>query len=262
MIKFLSSLKLTAILIVSIVVMFLAGSFLTNNDSIYEGFKQMNNLIILDWFLNFDNHNTVIVIWFVVFCCLAALFGLNLILCTWDNLLKATVKRKGLKSVLLLTIHLVFTVILILHAVSLLIGFKYGNIKLSEGEEVKFENNYVLKLENINYIDNPKTLMEKKKSSRMAMTLDKFHYKENYASLTVCNGGQEILSGNAYIFSPLFADGMQFTLEKFTMDKKTGKLGAVITVTKNPLVVFFFIFYGLGILTMLAYLVVKLWVAK
>ena len=91
----------------------------------------------------------------------------------------------------------------------------------------------------------------------MEMTLDKFHYKENYATLIVTNDGNEVLSGNAYIFSPLYGDGMQFTLDKFFVDKKTGKLGAAITITKNPLVVLFFIFYGLGILTMLAYLVVK-----
>lgn len=229
---------------------------MTNADSIYDAFKQMNDLIILDWFQKTETHNTAILIWFIVFCCVAVLFGINLVLCTWYNLLRPAVKRRGSRSVMLFSVHLIFVIILVLHALSLVTGFKYGNIMLTEGEEYKFENNYTLKLEKINFTDDYKILKSNKKSSRLEMTIDKFHYKENYAAIVVERDGQNIINGNACVFSPLFGDGLQITVDKFVMDKKSDRLGVKICITKNPFEFLFFIFYGLGILSMLIYLII------
>lgn len=249
--------KLTAILLISLVLLFFTGIILTYSDSIYDAFKQMNDLIILDWFQKTTEHNTAILIWFIVLCCVAVLFGINLVLCSWDNLLKVALKRRGVKSILLFSIHLIFIVILVLHAISLVFGYKYGNIILKEGEEFKFENNYSLKLEKINFVDDYKILKSNKKSSRLEMTSDNFHYKQNYANLVLYKNDKTVIDGNAFVFSPLYGEGIQITVDKFVFDKKSDKLGAKICITKNPFEFLFFIFYGLGILSMLIYLIVS-----
>jgi hypothetical protein len=256
-IKFLSSMKLTAVLVILLIVILMTGSFLTRWDDIYNGFKEMNDLITLDWFLNIDTHNTLIVVWFIVLCCVAVMFGINLVLCTWDNLLKVAIKRKTTKSIVLFTVHVIFIAILLMHAFALLIGFKHGNVVLSEGSEYVFQNNYTLRLDKIHYIDNPALLKQKKKSHRLEMTLDKFHYKDNYASLSLEKDGKELISGNASIFSPVFGKGLQLTVDKFIIDKKTGNLCAKITITKNPLTWPFFLFYALGILSISIFLVLR-----
>ncbi|HNQ67517.1 MAG TPA: hypothetical protein PKN32_04005 [Bacteroidales bacterium] len=256
-IKFLSSLKLTAILVILLVAIMLTGGFLTRWDSIYYGFKEMNNLITLDWFLNHQSHNTAILIWFVVLCATAVLFGINMVLCSFDNLLRVSIKRKNLKNITLFVVHIVFVIILSMHALVLVIGYKQGGIVLTENETYKLKDGYELKLEEIKFIDNKALLKGDKKSHRLEMTLDSFHYKENYAKLTLYKDNKEIVRGEAYIFQPIFGEGFQITLDKFIMDKKTKQPAVIITVGKNPLTWIFFVFYGLGIITMLAYLVVR-----
>ncbi len=255
MIKFLSSLKLSAILIICLVLMFLAGVFMSLSDPIYDALKQMNDIIILDWVLLIKTNNTAIVIWFVVFCVIAGLLGINLVLCTWNNLLKNAIKSRSVKVLSLFLIHLVFIVILVLHAFSMVIGFKYGNIRLSEDDRYKFENEYELVVSDIDFIDDYSILKKSKSSSRMVMTRDKFHYKENSAELTIYNKGKEISKDNVKIFEPIVVDGIQFTMENFFLDEKSGNIGIKLTIAKNPLTIWFFIFYGLGILSMLWFLI-------
>jgi len=256
-IKFLSSLKLTAILVIMLVIILLTGGFLTRWDSIYCGFKEMNNLITLDWFLNNESHNTAILIWFIILCVTAVLFGINMILCSFDNLLKVFTKKRNFRNISLFVIHIVFIIILSMHALVLVIGYKQGGIVLTENETYKLKDGYELKLEEIKFIDNKALLKGDKKSHRLEMTLDSFHYKENYAGLVLFKDNIEIVRGEAYIFQPIFGEGFQITLDKFIMDKNTKQPAVIITVAKNPLTWIFFVFYGLGILTMLAYLVVR-----
>lgn len=255
MIKFLSSLKLSAILIICLVLMFLAGVFMSLSDPIYDALKQMNDTIILDWVLLFKNHNTAIVIWFIVFCIIAVLLGVNLVLCTWNNLLKSVIKSKGVKALSLFSIHVIFIIILVLHAFSLVIGFKYGNLRLAEGDSYKFENDYELVVSDIEFVDDYSILKKKKSSSRMEMTKDKFHYKENSAELTIYHKEEEISKDIIKIFEPIMIDGIQFTMEKFYLDKKTENIGVKLTISKNPLTIWFFMFYGLGIFSMLWFLI-------
>ncbi len=257
MMKFLSSMKLAAIMLISLIVVFLCGIFLTANDGVYEAFKHMNDIIILDWIMEIGNKNIYVVIWFVILCLIAFLFGINLFLCTKDRLYKTALTSKSLKASLLFSIHIVFIIILLLHAVSLVIGFKHGNIVLSAGDKYEFENGYTLRLKEINFVDDFAILKDKKKSSRLEMTRDKFHYKENYASLSLFKNGEKVVDGSAFIFSPVSGDGIQITLEKFILDKMTKEPAVRITVAKNPLVLWFFVFYALGILSLTAYLFVR-----
>lgn len=257
MMKFLSSMKLAAILLISLIVVFLTGIFLTAYDGVYNAFKHMNDIIILDWLMDIGSKNTVVVVWFILLCIIAVLFGINLFLCTKDRLYRTAIASKSFKTILLFLIHIVFIIILLLHAVSLVIGFKHGNIILSEGDQYKFEDGYTLSLNEIYFIDDYAILKDKKKSSRLEMTRDKFHYRENYASLELNKNGEKVAVGKAFIFSPVFGDGIQITLEKFILDKKTKEPAVRITVAKNALVWWFFVFYGLGILSLTAYLFVR-----
>lgn len=257
LIKYLSSLKLTTILLVLLVIILLSGGFLTRWDSIYYGFKDMNHLITLDWFLNFDSHHPVIITWFFVLCIVAVLFGINLVLCTADYLMKFSVKKKSTYRSLLFIVHIVFVIILLMHALSLVVGFKQGDIVLTQGESYELDNGYIIKVDEIHYIDNEAFLKKGKKSHRLEMTLDAFHYKENYAKISLFNNKRIVVSGKACIFSPVFGKGYQLTLDKFVFDKKSGKPAVILTVGKNPLTWYFFAFYALGIFTLLLLLLFR-----
>ncbi len=256
-VKFLASMKLTSILIVAVVATMLAGGFLTSYDEIYHAFKEMNDMIILDWLLKWSTHNTVVAIWFVILVVFAVALGINLVLCSWDNLLKSWLKTKSLKQLTLFLIHFVFIIIMLLHAVAFFVGYKYGNIVLKEGDEFAFEDNYVLKLERIEFVDNPEILRKKKCSSRLDMTSDKFHYKDSYVCIQLYEDGEKLAEGEMRIFEPFYFDGIQFTSEKYLLTKKSDKLAVKMTISKNPFAIWFFIFYGIGIALMLFYLIIR-----
>ncbi|HOZ29358.1 MAG TPA: hypothetical protein PLL66_00405 [Bacteroidales bacterium] len=256
-IKFLSSLKLTAILVILLVSILLIGGFLTRWDDIYYGFKAMNHLVTLDWFLNYESHNTAILIWFIILCIVAVLFGINLVLCSFDNLFRLALKKRNFRTIALFVVHIVFIIILSMHALALVIGYKQGEIVLSENDTYKLKDGYELRLEEIKFIDNKSLLKGDKKSHRLEMTLDSFHYKENYAELALYQDNEEIAGGKAYIFSPVFGNGFQITLDKFILDKNTKKPAVILTVAKNPLTWVFFAFYALGIMSMLVLLVLR-----
>ncbi len=241
MYKFLSSLKFTVILLISLVLILFWGILMSNSDSVYTELKQMNEFIIRDWFFYKSSNHTLLLIWFLILCVVAVLFGLNLILCTWDNLLKKFVKAKNFRSFSLFTLHFIFIMILLIHALSLLIGYKFSNIKLTEGEVFEFKDNFYLKVEKINFIDD-KEIFTKEKKSRLHRTKDNFHYKENYTSVLLINSNDTIIKGDAFIFKPLFKKGIQLTLEKFSYDEKNDVLYANLAITKNPLTYCFFYF--------------------
>lgn len=257
LIKYLSSLKLTTVLLVLLVIILLSGGFLTRWDSIYYGFKDMNHLITLDWFLKLDSHHPAIISWFIVLCVVAVLFGVNLVLCTADYLMKISVKKKSRYPRILLIVHIVFIVILLMHALSLVIGFKQGDIVLTQDESLELDNGCIIKVDEIHYIDDEAFLKKGKKSNRLEMTLDAFHYKENYAGISLFDNEEIVVSGKASIFSPVFGKGYQLTLDKFVFDKKSGKPAVILTVGKNPLTWYFFTFYGIGIISLLLLLVLR-----
>lgn len=257
LIKFLASMKLTSILIIAVVFTMLVGGYLTSYDEIYDAFKEMNDMIIFDWLCQWSMHNTVIIVWFIVLCVIAVLLGVNLVLCLWENLFKSWLKNKRIKQLTLVLIHFVFIIIMLLHAVSFFIGYKYGNIVLKEGDEFAFEENYTLKLEKIEFVDDVDILRKKKCHSRLNMTSENFHYKQSYVQIQLYENGSKLTDGQMKIFEPFYYEGIQFTTEKFILTKKSDKLAVKLTISKNPFAVWFFVFYGLVILLMLFYLIIR-----
>jgi len=256
MIKFLSSMRFAFWLLFSIIIWFILGAFLSINDSFYHGIKEMSNELILNWLIQKSMNFPIVLAWFIGLCIIAVLLAISFIFCTWNNLLKVMLKNSTSKSILLLTIHILFVIIMALHLGSMLFGYKYSDIEIGVGQEFKFDNDYSLTLDAVNYIDDINVLKMKYKAMRDYHTRDGFHYKDNYAAFTLKQNNKIIRKDKVKMLSPLKYGFLKVTISYFCLPKKSDSEipGVKVVIAKNYFNELFFIFYALEIISILFFL--------
>ena len=214
--------------------------------------RSMNDQLIIDWLLaNLTAHPTVAA-WFILLCLSAAVLFVNLAACTVDRLWPWIQNGGGTRRVLLLASHVLFAVILLGHAASFVVGFKYDQIKLTDGGVMPLEQGYELRVEKVVYIDDPELLKLEHKKSKRVLTREAFNRFENGAIVSIVKDGQEIISGKAVLLRPLNEGQITVSLTGMYIgeDDPNEQPGGVFAVVKSPFNELFFAAYALLIICM------------
>lgn len=257
MIKFLSSMRFAFWLLVSLIVWLFLGAMLTIQKDLAYAIKNMGNKLILDWLLEQSAQSPIILSWFIILCIIGALLAVSFLFCSWTNLYKVARKKRNWTSIFLFLIHIFFVIIMALHLGSMLVGYKYSDVELTEGQEFQFDNGFKLKLNNVHYIDDINVLKMKYKEMRKYHTRDGFHYKDNYADLSLFQDNVKVLNEKARMLSPLKYGALQITISYFYLPKNTSSNtpGVKMVIANNYFNSLFFIFYAIEIISILAFLI-------
>jgi len=82
--NFLGDLRLTFWLLMAAIVMFLTGTFYTNNN--FAFFNKMNEMRIQDWMVSYMPDNIGITWWLPLLLLVMALIGINTFICSWNRI--------------------------------------------------------------------------------------------------------------------------------------------------------------------------------
>lgn len=253
----LSSLKLTTGTIVILLLLFIAGIVLVRSQAYSPEFKIMNHLIIRDWFLGDHQGALLIRYWFIGICLFMVIMGINLVFCSWNKFLKIIRVKFHVSKLLMLFVHALFGLVALCHFGGYMLGYKYQNIRLEQGEVFRFEEAYELRIDRINFTDDPAILVENRKGF-----IGEFDYQNNYAEISISKNGKEVLKGEIYYLKPVSFNSTQITLRSFyNPTRSKNKIqrdsipGVNIAVNKNPALPVFLIVYPVMIVGILIYLV-------
>lgn len=217
----------------------------------------MNSTLVRHWLAGPDNHFFLLKFWFTGLCVVAAFLGVNLIFCSWNKILKFIRIRFNNSKFVMLVVHILFGLIALGHLGGFMLGYRYEDIRLREGQSFRFQNGHEVKVTKIFFTDDPSIL----KKSRNKLTGDEFHYRLNFAEIVLSREGREICRGRTYMLNPMRIKSIQVTLKRFMSPsagdrgKKGGKPGVVLVISKNPVLGIFLVSYPLMIMGIGIYLI-------
>lgn len=260
-IRFLASMKFAFWSLVSLIAWFLLGAVLYKTDAFTATFHSMNDLMILDWLIAYSKSDVLVLLWFAGLCICGFSVALSFTFCSTTTLYRNFVKLKGkLSYAILFLMHLVFILIVLMHVLSMIIGFKYGHQKVFSGDIIEFPNTYRLHVDTVHFVDDPAVLKDKKSYAKIRMTKENFTIDENRVHVSLYKADRFLGEGSAYFLKPLCIHTSRLTIEKFIYSEKRGtsSIGAVICLSNNPLLWPFFVVYGLAVLLLAFYAVLVL----
>jgi hypothetical protein len=254
----LASMTLTVWNIVIMILWLGWGMIMAGSDSFTKGFQGMNSVLVRDWFFSGETGFPVLKIWFTGLCVLMIILGINLIFCTWDKIFKIIRSKFNGPKFFMLIVHAVFGFVALGHLGGLMLGYKHNNIQLGEGKKFAFEDSYEIEVTKVVYANDRKTL----KKPAGYITKDDFDYTKNFAEIVLSKDGKNIYTDNIYILSPIRYKDIQITLRGFiespgsVMSKDNIGLTPWITVTvsKNPVLKAYLIFYPIMVIGIFFYL--------
>lgn len=242
----------------NLIVIFLWFSFaciLASYDEFSSGFYLMNKLLVRNWLVSGSKNFFLLKFWFVALCVLVGLLSLNLIFCSWKKIFKfLNIRLNGPKFLMLLA-HIIFGLVAVCHFSGFMLGYKHTNVRLRQGQTFLLQNGEKLKVTNIHFIDDPSILHQSNKK----LTQNDFHYHLNYVELEINQKHKDIIKGKAFIFKPMRNKNVQVTLKKFSPplssnNNKEAIPGVVISISKNPALNLFLLFYLLMIVVIAMYM--------
>ena len=232
----LSSLNTATWTIVVLILWFFGGMFLASSKVYSKGFNLMNATLVREW-LNTNNECTLLKGWFVGLCLVMAFLGLNLVVCSWTKMLKILRGRFTNSRFLLLIVHIFFGLVALGHFGSFMLGFRYDNLRLLEGQTVKLREGLEVSVRKINFIDDPRILTK----GMRKIDPQKFHYKSNRAEVVLRREGWAVIQKDIGILNPFTFQGTQVSLKEFTPPPEQAnngvnqqKPGVVLVVSNYP----------------------------
>jgi hypothetical protein len=257
MIRTLSSIKLTFVLLFFLTLLMGIGIFFTRVDGYKQAMVLMGEFLIYDFFKAHWKDNIVLLIWVLSICAASVLLIINTVFCSFTHQLKIALKRATLRKWSFFVIHITFLIVLSCHGISMISGSKKTDVKLFEGDSV-FLNNIKIKVIKVNFSDDVEMLKLSPQKSRDLMTRKTFHRKKNYAELSVFENEKEVCQGKVFMLNPLKYKSIQITAIRFLYKNINGdeSLGINLTIIKNGFTGFFFIIYGVMITTLICFLVI------
>lgn len=254
MIQKLSSIKFAFYNLVFLVLLMSAGIYLSHQ---YPAeFQEMNDIVLIKW-LKFAVADTpVLAVWFILLCLNACLLFVNAFFCTALRQLQAAIKSGVMKKWLFFVLHCLFIVVLVCHGLILVVGSKQSNLTLYPNDTIVFEEDYKIAVTDIVFKDDIIILKLDKNEQRSRMTRKNIHRKQNFAQISLYKSSTLIESKKVYMLSPLRHGAVQITVTQFVAKQinQQDQVGVTLTITRNYLNMFFFVIYGLMILTLGGYL--------
>lgn len=250
----LSTLQFTVLNLIVLVLWFLWGLWLSGSESYAKEFEVMNSMVTREWLSTVHGGESFLLkFWFVGLCLIMACLGVNLILCTWYKIFRIFKIRFNGPKFYMLIVHAFFGVVAFGHLGGLMLGFECDKKRLSEGKEHNFAEGYRLRVEKVHFVDDPGVL----RKDRRYLTRNDFHYRENYAEVLLSRNGEPLARGKIGILRPLKYKDVQVTLMNFRPPPRgRPEPGVVVTVSKNPVLIFFLIVYPLMIIGIFIHLII------
>ena len=257
MIRFFSSIRLTFVLLMSLIVLLWFGTVLSLFPDLKDGIKLMNESLIHHWFMTAWHINWILPMWFLLVVFVAGLLLVNTLVCSITKQLTTALKIATLRRWSFFMVHLFFLIVLFCHGISLVVGHKTNNIKLFKGDVHKI-GTLTVEVASVTFSDDAEYLKLGPKKSREFMTREKFHRKANFAEIRIMDQGKSPVSGRVLMLSPLKYDTFRVTLTRFVYGKgdHQGEIGVNLTVTQNAFTQLFFIVYALMILALVCFIVI------
>lgn len=257
MIRFFSSIRLTFVLLVSMLILLWVGTILSLSREYGDAINLMNESLIYQWFFTAWEKERVLPIWFLLIFFTAGLLFFNTLVCSVTKQLATAIKAATLRQWAFFMIHLFFLMVLLCHGIFLVVGDKRKNIELFQGDLHKI-GTLTLEVSAVTFIDNPDFLKLDPRKSRELMTREKFHRRANFAEITISDGDKPKVSGRVMMLSALKYGSMRVTLTKFVhgRDLHKGEIGINLTVTRNAFTEFFFLIYALMIISLVCFIVI------
>ncbi|MCD4677570.1 MAG: hypothetical protein K8S18_16485 [Desulfobacula sp.] len=248
MIQKLSSIKFAFYNLIFLIALMGTGVYLSR---LYkQGFVMMNESHILEWIISAWADTPILLIWFILLCCSAALLFINALLCSLTKQIYVAIKSGMLEKWLFFVLHCLFVVVLACHGLILVAGSKDSNIMLFPNESIEFKNQYKIEVSNVVFTDDINILKADKNNQRALMTRKNIHRKQNFALVSLYRQSNLLKTKKVMMLSPLRYQSVQVTVTQFIVKEKEDqeRIGVQLTITENRLNIFFFTIYGLMIL--------------
>lgn len=246
--KKLSSLLLTLYALGAVVFFLIIGMVLAQVEPFSLAMPAMDQGLIRDWLptaLGGKMVPALLGLWFLALCASVGILVLNLCACTITRLLPRLKNNHGVHTWLLLLAHVLMVVILVGHLSQMTLGFKKEGLKLLPGQTAELPGGQKVRVDKVVYVDDLALLNLTYRQGRRAQTAERFHRERNLVSLSLHQGGQAREKGELRILEPLLAGGLRITLSDLYREGEGDKarVGAVLTIIRNPFTQFFFTAY-------------------
>ncbi len=221
--------------------------------SLYKGyfdvFKDMNNILVRDWFLDPGFDALHLKIWFAGLCVIMMVMGINLVFCTWNRIIRILGNRFSGPVFFMLVVHLIFGLVALGHFGGFMLGFKHGEVSLFKGESFVFEPGRRIEISDMHFMNDPEVLNK----SRREIKKGELDYKHNFAEIAVFDKDQLLFKKQIYLMKPIFHGSLQIALKRFLplkdIKNQTGPLpGIAICISRNPVLKIFLMIYPLMIM--------------
>ncbi|MFH1153869.1 MAG: hypothetical protein V1793_08635 [Pseudomonadota bacterium] len=245
--KHLSSLFLTLYALGGIVLCLGAGMILVQMSAFSTVVQAMDRGLILDWlFTAFQGKSasTLLGIWFLSLFTSVGVLVINLCACTWTRLIPRLRNRASAHSWLLLLAHVLMILILMGHLSQMTLGFKEEGIRLMPTQSKVLPRGLRLAIDDVHFENDPRLLNLTYRQARKVQTIDAFSLTKNLVQLSLWQEGTLVKQCDLRILEPLVLGGLRITLSDFFRDDgDQTTVGAILTVTCNPFLKFFFAAY-------------------
>ncbi len=276
MIRKLAAIHITYSAILALVILLMGGIVLSYFPAHQKAIDGLNTNLIHQWLFHNIFNNTLVTAWVIMLCLASGILFINTLCCSMTTLVSAAVKHSSINRWSFLCMHLLFLVVLLCHGLALISGHKTQEIELYPGDSHGLINGFSLTVDEVNFVDDIRLISMKMKKSRKLMTRKTFHADQNTARVTLIKDRTPIKSQKVMMLKPLVYDGMRITLTRFLLKKDTEtrevngntsnennprlekeKIGAVFIFSSNNFTALFFIAYGLLILTIIIYMLMR-----
>ncbi len=276
MIRKLAGIHITYSTIIALVILLMGGVVLCYFPMHQKTIDGLNTSLIHQWVFHNIAGNPLVIAWVFIICLVSGILFINTLCCSMTTLVSAAVKHSSINRWSFLFMHLLFMVVLVCHGLALISGHKTQEIELYPGESHGLIDGFSLTVDEINFVDDTRLISMKMKQSRKLMTRKTFHADQNIARVTLLKDQTPVKSQKVMMLHPLVHDDMRITLTRFLLEKNTGskdlngntsnenqtrvkkeKIGAVFILSRNNFTALFFIAYGLLILTIIIYMLIR-----
>jgi hypothetical protein len=233
----LSSMQFTTGILIVLMFWFSWGILLAESDMSREGFRIMNSLLAPEWFSGPERLSSLLKFWFVGLCGVVTVLGINLIFCSWTKILRLMRNRQAAARLVMLIIHIVFGLVALGHFGSFVLGYRYENVKLREGQAFTLPKGYAVTVEAIHFEGNLKQLYQRSGYGRAGA----FNPEASFCEVTLTRDGNRVSQGGARFLRPFTWNDIQVTLKGFTppkggqtQDISPPKPGVRLIISRNP----------------------------
>ena len=256
MIKKAASIRLTFWSLIILIGFFIWGVVLTLMKGYSKTIRAISEQLSLEWFLQNGFREFIVSLWLVLICLAGGILFLNLFCCTLVRMQHLFGGASSKRQWLFVLMHCMFGLVMLCHGISMVAGFKHGNILLYPGQARALGDGWEIRVTDIRFSDDLSILKSDYQTRRSLMTRERFLPKNNFAEVVLLRKNAKVLEGKLHMLSPLSKGDIQVTLSDFQFNENVpaGPLGVSLVVSRNPMATFFFVSYGLLIASLFVFI--------